>query len=622
MKLHKMENKHKFILKYSLLCFLIVCTIFSETIIQQRNSNIQVTISSIFIFLIIGLSRNNISLLIITLLNFMIFAIKGFNILTCIQALEIYYVWFLYKRNKKNIVIQVLIFWTLLALPLIFITSYIVNPNLKMESLFFIVMIFLNRIFNALISNMLLDYIPFEKIIGVNYGRTKTMTLSNLFAHAGIASIVVPMIIFFFATNSSNQRQTTEMAVRDLKNSSEYVNQKVNLWTEEEKNNLKLRNPIQIYDLIDMLNIYVTTSKNSVDFYLVDLNDRVITSDNTVNYMNKGMEWLKKGSLTEIDSNIYKWTAARENTFIIKNYSTEDAYLYVTTVNSLKVVIAISGSAYASNAIGIYLDLLKILLPLSLFFVAFVIILKRLTLNSISKLINITSGLPEKINKNEAVIFEKSNIYEIDSLTGNFQTMVDNLSNMISNVESSNKKLQESEQMLFDQAHFDSLTGLPNRYYFIKYVGDVMDNFYINEIYANKQGIAFFFIDLDKFKTINDTFGHSVGDTLLKEAANRMNNVLKTYSELGIFIARLGGDEFVIEFIYDNKDEIIEVANTIIDVINKPISINNNEITSGASIGICLFPEDAKDIENIFIKSDTSMYKAKYSGGNKFIFYS
>ena len=176
--------------------------------------------------------------------------------------------------------------------------------------------------------------------------------------------------------------------------------------------------------------------------------------------------------------------------------------------------------------------------------------------------------------------------------------------------------------MLFDQANFDSLTELPNRYYFINYVEDIIENFYINEIYSDKQGIAFFFLDLDKFKTVNDTFGHSVGDELLKNVANRMNNVLKTYEVSCTFIARLGGDEFVIEFIYNNKDEIVQLANTIIDFINEPMVINNIEIITEVSIGICLYPEDVKDIEGILIKSDTSMYKAKFSGGNKFIFYS
>jgi len=622
MKLQKLKDKHKIMFKYILISILAFCTIGSDILIQQKHLNISLTISSVFIFLIIGLEKNKNSLLIITVLNFALFWVNGFNILTSIEALEIYFVWFLYKINKKNIVVEVLIYSITFALPVFFSTCYTVSPNFSIESVFFILMICFNRIFNALIANMLLDYIPFERIIGLTHSGTKTKTISNLLIYATISSIVVPVMIFSFASNSNNQKQISEMAVRDLERASGYVNEKVNLWTEEEKNNLTLKNPVQIYKLVDMLKMYVSTSENSVNFYLVDLNNRVVASNNIVDYMKEGLEWLKDGSLTEINSNIYKWTAPRENGFMIKNNPADYAYLYVATVNDLKIIITTSGAVYTSKVIDIYLNLFKILLPIVLFAGVFVIILKRFILNSISKLIYITSGLPKKLENNETVIFNKSNIFEIDLLIKNFQTMVDNLSNMISNVEDSNKKLQESEQRLFDQANYDSLTGLPNRHYFFRYVDEVMENFHTDEIYADKKGIAFFFMDLDKFKSVNDKYGHFTGDKLLKKVSKRMKNVLKTYDSSCIFIARLGGDEFVIEFVYNNKDEISELANTIIEVINKPIIIESNEFITETSIGICLYPEDGRDIKSIFIKSDLSMYKAKDSGGNKFVFYS
>jgi len=622
MNLLKLENKNKISFKYILLPILAFCTIFSDVLIKQNNIGVQLTLSSIFMFLIIGLFKSNASLLTITILNCVLIFINGFNILIFIEVLEIYYVWVLYRRNKKNIVIEVLIFWVGLALPVIFITSYIVSNKLNIESAFFIILISMNRIFNALIGNMLLDYIPFRRIVDRAYYPTKKRTLSNTLFHACTASIVVPIIIFSLATNSSNTDQISEIAIRDLKSASEYVSGKVSLWTDEEKNNLKMKNVLQIHNLVEMLKMYVSTSGNYVNYYLIDLNDTVIVNDNTVDYMKSGLEWLKEGSLTEIHSNTYKWTAPRENAFLIKNYSTKDAYIYITTVDNLKIAITVSEDVYANKSIDVYLDILKILIPLSLAVGVFVIVLKRFILNSISKLIEITSDLPEKLKSKEKVMFEKTNISELDILTDNFQIMVNNLSNMILNVEATNKKLQESERMLYDQAHYDSLTGLPNRHYFFKNVEEIMGNFQINEVYSNKEGIAFFFMDLDKFKSVNDNFGHSAGDKLLKEVANRMNNVLKVYESSCTFIARLGGDEFVIAFIYDDKDEISKLAKDLIEAINKPISIEDNEFIPETSIGICLYPEDGEDLESIFIKSDTSMYKAKYAGGNTFLFYS
>jgi diguanylate cyclase (GGDEF)-like protein len=622
MKFLKLKRKYSEKFKYIFIFIFAFCSIFSDILLKENNLGIQLTASSIFIFLIIGLVGSNASLLIITIINCILIFINGFNILTYIELLEIYCVWCLYRRNKKNIVIHVLVFWIILALPLIFITSYTVSQNLSIESAFFITLICINRIFNALLGNMLLDYIPFESIIGKNSGLAKIKKLSYTLIYVCIASFVVPIIIFTFSISSSNSKQISEVAVRDLKSASEFANQKVGLWTTEEKNNLKLKNLVQINLLVDMLKTYSSTSEKSVNYYLVDLNNTVITSDNTKEYMRAGMGWLKEGNLTKINSNIYKWTAARENSFFIKNYSIDYAYIYITTVDNLKVVVTIPGTVYTSKSIDLYSKILKIILPILILVGVFVMLVKYIVLNSISKFIKITSDLPQKLKNKEKVIFKKTNISEIDILIGNFQTMVDNFFNMIIEVEETNQKLQESERRLFDQAHFDSLTGLANRHYFFTYVEKVMDNFYLDEIYVDKEGIAFFFMDLDKFKTINDNFGHSVGDKILKEVASRMNNVLKSYDNSYYFAARLGGDEFVIEFVYDNKDEIIKLANNLIEAINEPLIIDENKFVPETSIGICLYPEDGEELENIFINADTSMYKAKYSGGNKFQFHS
>ena len=82
-------------------------------------------------------------------------------------------------------------------------------------------------------------------------------------------------------------------------------------------------------------------------------------------------------------------------------------------------------------------------------------------------------------------------------------------------------------------------------------------------------------------------------------------------------VARLGGDEFVIQLIYNDKYEIEELSTKIIQTIKQPINLDSSTITVGVSIGVGLYPEDGNDIESIFIKSDTSMYKAKASGGNE-----
>lgn len=614
-------NKKNFILKCFFIILLTFCAIFSDVLIHSININLLFTLSSIFIFLIIGLINSNVSIVIITLINGVLFLVDGFNIITLIQTLEIYFVWALYKHNKKNIILEVVIFGMCFALPVILLTSY-TNNSISIESVFSITLFFLNRIFNALISKMALDYIPLDRIFDVAYDRPKAVTLTNLVVQVSIASIVVPILLFSIATNSSNQEQITETAVKDLNSASEYINKKLDTWVDQEIRNLRLLKPIQVYNLIDMVQIYVSRDDNSVNFHLIDLGNKIICSQNTEDFMKDGLEWLKEGSIKEIEPNFYMWTAPRDKRFIIRDYTRDKAFFYVTSIDKFKAIVTVSETAYNDKLINFYSNLLKLIIPISVFVGVFFAIMKRFMLNSIFELISITSGLPQKLKNNETVEFSKSNIYEIDSLMVNFQMMVDNLSSMIKNVEATNKKLQESERLLYDQAHFDSLTGLPNRPYFIKKVEADIKDFYSDDKFANKNGIAFFFIDLDKFKQVNDTYGHSAGDKLLKQVAAIMNNVLKDYDNFSTFIARMGGDEFVIEFIYDNRDDITDLANALIAAINKPKQIDNLVLTTGISIGICVYPDDGEDIDSILLKSDSSMYKAKNSGGNKFFFYS
>lgn len=616
-----MKIHNNLINKCILIIFLIFSTLFSDFALQNLNMNLNLTLSSIFIFIIIGLLSSNASLIIITILSFALFAIDGFNIITLIQIIEIFYVWFFYKNNKKNIIFEVIIFGLCFSSPIIILTSYS-NNVISVEFVYFIIMLYLNRVFNALISKMILDYVPLERIFDAVHDRPKAVTLTNLVVQVSIASIVVPILLFSIATNSSNQDQISENAVKDLKSASEYLNKKVEAWSEQQIRNLKLSNPIQVYELIDMVQIYVSRDDNSVNFHLIDLDNKIISSQNSPDFMKNGLEWMKEGSVTQIEPHIYRWVAPKDTQFIIRDYTRDKVYFYETSIDKFKVIVTVSATAYDDRFINFFINLLKLIGPISIFVGVFFIIMKRLMLNSIFELISITSGLPQKLKNNETVEFAKSNIFEIDSLTINFRMMVDNLSSMILNVEATNKKLQESERLLYDQAHFDSLTGLPNRHYFIKKVEADITNFYIDEKFRNKLGIAFFFIDLDKFKAVNDTYGHSTGDKLLKQVAAMMNNVLEGYDGFSTFIARMGGDEFVIEFIYDNKDDITKLANSLISTINKPKKIDNIVLTTGISIGICMFPDDGEDIDSILLKSDSSMYKAKNSGGNKFFFYS
>ena len=167
-------------------------------------------------------------------------------------------------------------------------------------------------------------------------------------------------------------------------------------------------------------------------------------------------------------------------------------------------------------------------------------------------------------------------------------------------------------ESLYQQAHFDGLTGLINRRAFEDRLQEC-----IARSWRGEQG-AVLFIDLDRFKKVNDTEGHKAGDRLLVEISERLKKTLREADT----IARLGGDEFaVIVTGIDEEKGVSKVCERIVAAIVKPMVVERMEHVVGASIGVALFPEDGKTVEELVMKADSAMYRAKESGGAGFAFF-
>lgn len=188
-------------------------------------------------------------------------------------------------------------------------------------------------------------------------------------------------------------------------------------------------------------------------------------------------------------------------------------------------------------------------------------------------------------------------------------------------------KLKQAEQKIKHLAYYDVLTGLPNRTLF-------KDRLFQAISQANRasSSLAVMFLDVDRFKRINDTLGHSVGDALLKEVAERISNVVRSSDSVArdsdsqhqeATTARLGGDEFTILLTgIDYVQQTVRIAKRILEAIDVPININNQEIRVTASIGIALYPDDGVDVDTLLKQADSAMYFAKDQGRNAFKFYS
>ena len=171
---------------------------------------------------------------------------------------------------------------------------------------------------------------------------------------------------------------------------------------------------------------------------------------------------------------------------------------------------------------------------------------------------------------------------------------------------------KKSEEKIKKLAYQDALTGLPNRTLFDDRLVKAIE---VAKRYNRKLGLLF--VDLDDFKLINDTSGHYIGDLFLMQIAKTLQKSIRQSDTL----ARFGGDEFVLLLEDYEKTDIVSIAQRILDDLKEPLHINDVEYLPSASVGIAIFPDDAKDKIELLQHADTAMYKAKELGKNNYCFY-
>ncbi len=200
------------------------------------------------------------------------------------------------------------------------------------------------------------------------------------------------------------------------------------------------------------------------------------------------------------------------------------------------------------------------------------------------------------VSVNTELLFDHEG--EVDLVVSNFSDITDK---------------KASEELIWHQANYDALTGLPNRRLFQEHLETEMKK-------SNRSGLplALMFLDLDRFKDVNDTLGHDVGDVLLREAASRLRSCVRASDT----VARLGGDEFTIILSeLESLAHIAFVAQNILHRMSEPFQLGIESAYVSASVGITLFPQDARDIDTLLKNADQAMYSAKNQGRNRYRYF-
>lgn len=203
---------------------------------------------------------------------------------------------------------------------------------------------------------------------------------------------------------------------------------------------------------------------------------------------------------------------------------------------------------------------------------------------------------------------------EMVSLAEAFNSMTEALIDRNRELERHIADLQQAQDTIWRMAYYDPLTGLPNRHLF-------EDRMQMAMAQARRRGlqVGVLFLDLDRFKLVNDSFGHAFGDKLLRLVARRLGQAIDT----GQTLARTGGDEFIVLLPdVERESEVEEAARRLLHVMQMPFELEGRELYVTASIGVVLFPLHGEDPQTLVRNADIAMYRAKESGRNTYEVYS
>ena len=225
-----------------------------------------------------------------------------------------------------------------------------------------------------------------------------------------------------------------------------------------------------------------------------------------------------------------------------------------------------------------------------------IILLNRFIVNRIRNISEQLHDIHKEGNMNSRILYTKKQHDEISKLEVSINQVL--------------SSLEEKHNEVIQLALYDHLTGLPNRYAFYKE--------FDRRTEASAEELIVLFLDLDGFKQVNDTFGHEIGDQLLKDLSLRIQLITKERNGL---VARYGGDEFLVLFDQMNLRELEGVVQQILEDISGEYKYTNFSAFVTASIGICLYPRDGTTIEQVLNNADKAMYHAKDKGKNQYVFF-
>lgn len=580
--------KEKFWQSYTVL---ILLTLFLKVFHVDLVFGITINISSIIIILVYLMFGRKKALIV----SFVSSVIDiGFFHGYYVELLQVAEIWFIHHLDKRykdmSIMVKDALFWLTSGIPaLVIICGFIEGIAINKYYIFALAYLFTNSVFNTFISETAYIYYFNRKFCKERI----ELSFKTILIHILMLAIFIPFAAHMIVDIVKVDKNIVTALKTETKEVFANVSYVVNSWNTEEIKELTLINPVEMKKLQDNIEPYIESKDYNFTIKNSD-GDTVLNIKNSEDIMQNESDYVKGKVYTE---DFYKLVPKESESKFINAQWASGYFIFEKNIENtdLKFIIEIPVSNY-DRRITIECVSQIVLLAFSIVFIWLIVgMFNMLIIKDLSNVYENSNDLDKVLNGDSELVWPKSNIYEIEKLTSNTKKMIEELKwNFVS--------IKKSEKRLYELAYYDNLTTLPNRLYFQKT---------IEELAQNGQRLAVLFLDLDRFKVINETLGYNIGDKLLKVVATRLMELKN--EKRSVF--RLGGDEFVVIFKLDSNDDVEQIGREVLSKFQDSFKLHKMVFDVDCSVGASVYPDHSENINTILQYADIAMYKAK--SGNR-----
>ncbi|WP_044879528.1 putative bifunctional diguanylate cyclase/phosphodiesterase [Paenibacillus sp. IHBB 10380] len=501
------------------------------------------------------------------------------------------------------------IFWLCLGAPITFIACWLSGTFSLIEFILLFAITASNGLFNTLIAEMLINYLPLGRWLGLAKDMPLPVTFRRVLFHLSITLVALPFLMNMIVNGRNAHDVSTRTTLQTASNTANSIRGELDQWKQEDVLGVRLEGLIQIGYLQEM--IKRNTTQKLFDITITSPHNKVLATNSKESTLHRE----QTQSVIPIEDNFLIEVPVQSTVLLPTQQWRNARYVYAAPMERFPLIISVSVpvKSYQVQIFREYIYQLLYMLANVTIAALLAWIINWWLGRSLMQLARSTTNLPVRLKQMVSLEWPNSGILEIDSLTHNFKDMSQNLLHMFQEALWMNQRLRSSEKKLHQLAYYDSLTTLPNRLQFHQVLSDLL----LQE--GDRTGrIAVMFMDLNRFKQINDTLGHAVGDVLLRKVAERFIEI----ADESCRVFRLGGDEFVFVMCYETSNAPQNFAERICDCFEAPFELDGSSLYTTISIGISLYPEHGTSMDDILKKADMAMYVAKEQGTSSYHFFS